>query len=190
MIGKRTSLSLVVIALLPAVPALAASGTPVLLFQALKAGQWAQLEGTPQKDHTVLCSEAKILAGDFLEEDCHVRGVVRGIDTRRRRIYVHRLGIQPKDQVEYESENGTLNDFPDIKLGMLISVEGTYANDGTFLATELEDESEKLTRKPEWETKIQFVGRVEKLDAVKRTIRLMGTAFVVTDGTRVKSVLK
>src|SRR2546422_9797373 len=39
--------------------------TPEVL-STLKAGKWIQLEGSPQKDGYMLCTEVKLLTGDFL----------------------------------------------------------------------------------------------------------------------------
>jgi hypothetical protein len=182
----RSTHRLTAIALLAATPSLATLPSPTELFHSLKAGQWVQAEGVPQKDQSVLCSEVKILTGDFLEDEWGASGIVRSVDPQKHLVRVHRLAIRPRDQVEYQ----VLKGFSDIKPGVLIDAEGTYMKNGTFLAKELEDESEKLKRKPEWQNKVQFIGRIEKLDSVRRTIVLMGCDFVITDRTRVKSVLK
>src|SRR6266516_4226832 len=60
--------------LLVAAQSLAAPSTPAGLFHLVKVGQWVELEGMPQKDQTVLCSEVKILTGDFLEDDWNATG--------------------------------------------------------------------------------------------------------------------
>ena len=165
---------------------LAITSGPSDLFRVLKEGQWVELEGTPQKDRTALCTEAKILTGDLLEDDWSVVGILRGVDLQKREVVVHSLPIRMRERVEIDSPNGKLDDF---RPGMLISADGTFMKDGSFLAKELEDETRKLQRKPEYHSKIQFVGRIEKLDAARQTLTLMGTTFIVSDRTRVKSVV-
>ncbi len=185
--AQRTTLWLAAVAALAAAPSLAVIGGPTDLFQSLKEGQWVELEGTPQRDRSALCTEAKILTGDLLEDDWSVTGIVRSVDLQKRVVVVHTLPIRMRERVELDSPNGRLNDF---RPGMLISADGTYMKDGSFLAKELEDETQKLERKPQYHTRIQFVGRIEKLNSARQTVTLMGTTFVVNDRTRVKSVVK
>ena len=169
-----------------AMPATAAAMTVAELFGSLKPGQWMALEGTPQANQTVLCNEAKIMTGDLLEDDWAVRAVVKSLDAQKQRVNVHHLAIRMSEDIEYH----VLNKFADIKTGMLIDAGGTFMKDGTFLAKDLEDESEKLKRKPQWQTRIKFTGRVGKVDVTRRRITMMGSDFVLNDQTRVMSIVK
>lgn len=155
----------------------------------LKVGHWIRLEGSVQKDHPVLCSEVRILAGDFLDDDWGVRGVVGSLDPKRRRFTIGPYSIVVSRNAAFENSEGTFNDFPDLRSGMLVEVEGSYRKDGTFLADEV-DEADEVVRKPGFEKHIQIVAKVERVDLAKRQITVMGTLFQVMDETQVKSALR
>lgn len=167
--------------------------TPTPEFLAtLKAGQWIQLEGLPQPGGpTVLCTELKVLTGDFLDDDWELRGLVRNVDPRVKEFYVSRyhVRLRPTD-VEYDDPTGRFKSFADVKAGCLVKLEGTYMKDGSFLAKEVNDESDKLPKKPGIEKKIQVVGKIESVSPSRRTVTALGSTFVVNDKTKLKSVIK
>src|SRR5438093_9560923 len=99
----------------------------------LKPGQWMRVKGQVQRDLSVLCTEAKIMSGDFLDDDWSVTGVVRGIDPNKQEIAIHRYAVRLKDRAEFESADESFKEFGDVKPGMFVQVEGTYLKDGTFL---------------------------------------------------------
>jgi len=160
------------------------------IMSTLKPGQWVQLEGAIQRDLSVLCSEVQILTGDFLDDDWGVSAVVRNIDRMKQEAQILRLPIKFKKDTEFQSDAGVFKSLADVKVGMLIELEGTYLKDGTFLTKEIENESAKLEKKPKLKDEIQAVGKVEKVDAAKRTITLMGITFQITDKTEGKSAVK
>jgi len=161
------------------------------IMATLKPGQWVQLEGSLQKDFSVLCNEVQILTGDFLDDDWSVSAVVRNVDRMKQEAQILRLPIKFKKDAEFQNKSaGVFKSLADVKAGMLIELEGTYLKDGTFLAKEIENESAKLEKKPKLKDEIQAVGKVEKVDAAKRTITLMGITFQITDKTEGKSAVK
>lgn len=159
-------------------------------FADIKVGRWIQLEGVPQKDQTLWCAEVKVLTGDFLDDDWRIRGVVQSVDPRAHKFTIARFLVQPKNDVDYDDKSGAIKSFDDLKIGQLVEVEGTYMKGGTFLAKEIENQFDKLTRKPGIERKIRVAGKVEKVDAAKRSITMMSATFLVTERTQFKSVLK
>ena len=163
--------------------------TPEFL-SSLKAGQWIQLEGTPQSDGSVLCTEVKLLTGDFLDDDWELRGPVLGVDAKTRRFMVGRYRVRLTDEVEFDDPAGKFQSFDDLRAGMLVRIEGTYTKDGAFLAKEVNDESGKLRKKPGIEKRVQIVGKIERVNLTKRSINAMGTAFLVDANTKLKSVIK
>lgn len=191
---RRRLFAAVVVALLLG---LAGSGTaqikqltPEKVLASLKPGQWVQLEGVIQRGFTLDCSEVQILTGDFLDDDWGLTGVVRTIDKMQREARILSLPVKFDKDTEFENNTGKFGGFADLKVGMLVELEGTYLKDGTFLAKEVEDESAKMAKKPKMKNEIQAMGKVEKVDVVKRTITLMGVAFQLSDKTECKSAIK
>jgi hypothetical protein len=164
--------------------------TAAKVLETLKPGQWVQLEGVIQKNSSVECSEVQILTGDFLDDDWSLSAVIHSLDKMSRQAKIMNLLINFQKDAEYENDAGTFRSFADLKVGMLVELEGTYLKDGTFLAKEVEDESAKLAEKPRLKDEIQVEGKVEKVDVDKRVITLMGIPFQLTDKTRYKSAIK
>jgi hypothetical protein len=97
------------------------------------------------------------------------------------------LPVKIKEDAEYQAG---LKSFSDIKAGMYLDVDGTYLKDGTFLAKQVEDESIKLTEKPETANEVDIKGKIEKVDTANNTVTIMGIAVRVTDKTKSRSVIK
>ena len=169
------------------------SPTPAFLTT-LKHGQWIQLEGIPQKDLSVICTEVKVLTGDFLDDDWELRGMVHDLDPAAHEFSVGRYRVHLKAGVEYDDDDdddaGKFKSFSDLHPGRFVKVEGTYLKDGTFLAKEINDESGKVVRKPGIEQSIKIVGKIETVNPTRLTIAAMGSRFLVDDKTKLKSVIK
>ena len=157
---------------------------------ALKPGQWVELEGNVQQDFSVLCTEIKLLTGDLLEDDWKLTGIIRSVNKGKQVIEILRLPIKIQPETEFEDDDGKMKSFTDVKTNMLVQVEGTYLKDGTLLAKEIDNESAKLTEKPQAKDKIKARGKVEKIDSTKRTITIMGVTFQLTDGTQSMSAIR
>ena len=160
------------------------------IFRTLKQGQWVQLEGVLQKDKTVLCTKVKILTGDFQDDDWEIAGIVERIDFKKKEFRLSGIQIQVQDDAEYENDEGTFKNFSDLKRGMLVEVEGISLKNGAFLAAEIEDKSAELKEDPEKKYEIEIEGKVEKLNAKKRTITISGVVFQLTEQTKAKSVIE
>ena len=161
------------------------------LFSALKPGQWIQLEGVPQRDGSVLCTEVKIITGDFMDDDWELRAVVRRVDPTTRQFAVGRYPIRLKETTEFDDDGvGKLKGFSDLRVGMLVQVEGTYMRDGSFLCDDVNDEGARRVKKPDIDGKVQIQGKIERVDPARRSITAMGTPFVVSGNTKVKSAIK
>ena len=163
---------------------------PDQMLPTLKVGQWFKMEGVVQKDATVLCTDVKILTGDFLDDDWGISAVVRNINREKQTFEIVNLPVKTQTDTEYENDEGTFSRFTDLRPGMLLDVEGTFLKDGTFLATEVEDESAKLKEEPDLKNEIEAVGKAEKIDVAKRTITVMGIVFRISDQTEFKSAVK
>jgi len=163
--------------------------TPEILAMA-KVGQWIKIEGIVQKDGSVFCHEVEFLTGDFLDDDWEFTGIVQKVDLKENVFFVVRRPVKPGKEVEYDSKKSKFDSFDDVKPGMLVDLEGTYLKDGTFLAKEIENESEKLTIEPELKDEVQMLGRIGNVDARQQHIIVMGVPFKLTERTKGKSVIK
>ncbi len=164
-------------------------GMKIDVFKTLKAGQWVQLEGVPQKDLTVLATEIKLLTGDFKDDDWEILGTVRAVYRERKEFEILRLKIKSDDKTDFETKDakGVFKSFADLKAGMMVEIEGSYLKDGTFMAEEVQDET---ASKADEAGTVTFVGKVDKFNPLHRTVTVMGTTFTITDKTQAKSSLK
>lgn len=159
------------------------------LFKTLKPGQWIQIEGVPQRDMSVQATEVKVLTGDFQEDDWEIFGAVRNVNRGTKDFEILSVKIKTGDDTDFQvkDKNRKFTKFEDLQAGMLVEIEGSFLKDGTFMAEEVQDETAK---KAEEANSVTFVGKTEKVDAVRRTITLMGVTFIVNDQTRVRSAIK
>jgi hypothetical protein len=165
--------------------------TPKEIVAALKPGQWVKVDGTVRSDSSIMCDEIKILIGDFLDDDWSLKGIVQKLDQENRKLEILRLSIKIDEDARFESdEDKGFAGIADLKVGMFLEVGGTYLKDGTFLAVEIDDKSERLEENPELKNVIQAEGKVEKIDAANHSFALMGAKFQVTASTKSRSVIK
>lgn len=166
--------------------------TPAEIMAALKPGQWVQMEGIVQRDFTVLTKDIKSLTGDFLETDWSITAPVRDVDPAKKEFKVLLLPIKTQQDTEYENKinANAFASFNDLKAGMLVEADGSYLKDGTFLTHEIEDVSAELAAEPGLENQVEAIGKVQKLDASKRTVTVMGITFHVVGETELKSAVK
>lgn len=160
------------------------------VFNLVKIGGWVQISGVPQKDMTVMATKVKVLTGDFMDDDWQVFGKVRGVVASKKQFKIATVKVRSVDDTDYESDfDGDFKGFTDIRSGMLVEAEGTFLKDGTFLAEEIQDET-KNPKKAKSPNEIKFKGRVQNLDAEKKTITLMGVTFKLNDQTKLRSAVK
>lgn len=165
--------------------------TPNEMVAALKPGQWVKVKGTVRSDSAITCNEMRILIGNFLDDDWSIIGVVRKIDQENRKLEILRLPIKIDEDAKFESdEDKNFAGIADLKVGMFLEIGGTYLKDGTFLAGEIDDKSERLEEEPELKHEIRAEGKVERVDAANHRFILMGMAFQVTASTSSRSVIK
>jgi hypothetical protein len=152
------------------------------ILAAAKPGQWVQMEGIVQKDFSVLCTDVKILTGDIPANKWSLEGFPRNIDPAQNEFKMLLVPVKTLDTTEFKSKsNLAFKSFVELKPDMLVEVDGIYQKDGAFLAVEIEDKSEKLVAKPYLQNMIEAYGKVEKVDAARRTMIVMGVTFQLTD---------
>ena len=157
--------------------------TVAQMFGMAKPGQWIRIEGTPQKDQTVLCTKVKILTGVVKDSAWTIRGRLSSIDAAKRQLTIGRYRVRLTEKPKYGSTTSAVKGLSDLKPAMLLKVEGIYSNDGGFVARKVNDESGQITGKPGIERQILVQGKIQRADAAKKTIGLMATTFVVTSRT-------
>ena len=156
----------------------------------LESGQWVQLEGILQKDKTVLCTEVKILTGDFQDDDWEFVGIVGNVDSKKKKFQLSGVQVQVQADAEYETDEGIFKSFSDIKPGMMLEVEGVSPQNGIFMAVEIEDITAELKEEPEKRNEMEIEGKIGSVDAKKQTITISGIVFQLTEQTKAKSVVK
>ena len=158
------------------------------IIKSLKPGQWVQLDGAIQKDLTILTKKVKFITGDFQDDDWEIKAPLRRIvDPSKRQFEVLRLAVAMAEGADYENDAGTLKSFGDLKVGMLVELEGTFLKDGSFLAEEVQQE---LDFEPQEINEIKAVGKVERVNPANSTVVLMGITFQISPSTTSKSVIK
>ena len=157
---------------------------------ALRAGQWVQLDGMLQPDSTALCTEVRLLIGDFLDDDWALKGTIQAVDASRRQITIAGTRIQLVKNAIFDDFGPGFRGVPDLRPGMLVEVGGTYKPQGWFLAKELDDESGDSGRTPWPRGRITVVGRIARADQSPRRIHAMGFSFQLTDTTRLRTVIE
>ncbi len=167
----------------------ARNGRKVDVLASLKTGQWIRIEGVLLKDRSVQCTEIKILTGDFLDDDWALTGQIDEINARTRSLSIGPISIQVAQDAAIEGLNGRAQSLAAIRRGMIVEVDGTYLKDRTFLAMDVDDESDEI-KYPAGEQHLRVVGKVEATDPGRRRIHAMGLTFILTDDTQMKSVIR
>jgi len=166
------------------------SRTAASTLASLRAGQWVELEGTVQATSPLLCTEVKQLAGDFLDDDYSITGVVTAVDASKREFAIRGCRIRVTDRTIYGNDEGNLRGFSDLRPGLLVDVEGTFLQSLTLVAAEVDDESSEMALKPRLKDQVEVVGKLEQVDVRKRVVTVMGITFQITDKTKLRSVLR
>jgi uncharacterized protein DUF5666 len=163
------------------------AGDPVA---SLKPGHWVQLEGPLEADSAASCDELRILTGDFVDDDWALRGYAQSVDTLKNEITIAGIRAQVSENTAFDSPNPDFRGLADLTPGLLVEIEGTYLKNRRFLAHEVDDETDEMSRHPWPRNRIRIVARVEKLDPRRRLVTAMGFVFQLTDKTRVRSVIE
>lgn len=160
------------------------------IISTFKVGQWLKIQGLPQADQSVSVGKIKLVTGDFKDTDWQVFGPARALDKEKKEFMILSLRIKAAEDAEYGTNalNVEVKSFADLKPGMLIEAEGTFLKDGTFLATDIKDET--ASTDAEDADEVEFFGKIEKIDTLKRTLTILGVTFHITDATKLKTALK
>ena len=141
------------------------------------------------KDRTVQCTELKVLTGDFLDDDWALTGRINEVDVRARSLSIGPITIHVAEDAAIEGVNGRAQTFAGIRRGMIVEVDGTYLKNRTFLAMDVDDESDEIVYPP-GEQRLRVVGKVETADPGRKRLQAMGLIFILSDNTQMKSIIR
>jgi hypothetical protein len=161
--------------------------TPAEIMAKAKPGQWVEIDGVIQKEPSALALEIEFRAGDFMDDDWRLLAKVREVTPTKNEFQVLWVPVKVTKETELDD---ALQSLDDIKPGMLVKLEGTFTNDGVFLAKEIDDRAKKLKAEPQFDRMLEVVGKVSQVDAAKRIITVMGIQFHITEETEGKSLIK
>ena len=165
------------------------NGTATHPLARLRVGHWVQLEGMAQGTGPVLCNEARSLAGDFLDDDYALKGLIKAVDLARQEFTIGACRIRVTRNTTYENPGGTIRSIMDMRPGMVVDVEGVLLEDGHLLAAEVDDESDEIAWNPKVRDEIEVIGKIEHVDPRRRVVRVMGIEFLINARTRLLSAI-
>ena len=168
----------------------AAAATVADPLATFKSGQWIKLLASAPGASPAPCTQLKLLTGDFLDDDWALRGTVKTVGPERREFTIGECRVQVTDNTTYDSPNRNFEGYSDLRPGSYVEVEGTFLKNRTFLAAEVDDESDELARQPKMKDQIEMVGRLERVDPRRGIITIMGCDFQVTSRTQLRSVIR
>ena len=163
--------------------------TPSEILATAKPGRWVEIDAVIRKDQSVLALEIEFRAGDFMDDDWRFLAKVRTVNPAKKELQVFSVPVQIAKDTEFDEDEG-IRSLDDVKPEMLVKIEGTYMNDGIFLAKEVDNRTKKLKAEPEFDRTLEVLGKVGQVDEAKRTITVMGIQFQITEETEGKSLIK
>lgn len=160
------------------------NGNEQIFLMNLKIGDWVKFEGTVQKDSTILLTEIKVILGELEDDDWEISGIVSRVVPEDKKIFILHLPIIFDKDTKYRYKNA-IKSFSDIERGTYVELEGSFLNDGTFLAVEIGEEKVSEDEKDvvEWKGKVQFV------NPEKNAFTILGHTAILTPETKIKSYI-
>jgi hypothetical protein len=122
--------------------------TTTEILAALKPGQWAQLEGIVRPDRSIQCTQVKLLTGERLDNDWSITGIAGKVSREKQEVEIFRLPVKVQPETVFKEKVGTFKSFADVKPKIIVQAEGTYLQDGTFLARQLKNKSPEPAENP------------------------------------------
>jgi hypothetical protein len=191
---SRLSLGLLTVAFALVAPVVARTqpaqvGAAARHLAGLREGAWIQLQGVYVQGTTIACTEMRQLAGDYLDDDWALKGVVTSIHPGRQEFVIGTSRVRVRESTTYDNPRGGFTRFADVRKGMLLEVEGAFLQGGVLLAAEVDDESDELTGRPKLKDQVEVVGKITRVDPRRRTITIMGLEFRINDATKLRSAI-
>jgi hypothetical protein len=154
-------------------------------FTAIKPGQWVKIKGVMHQDTALTATEIKILTGEIKEDDWQISAPLRRIvDQSNKQLEVFGMQVNMQSNATYDSRDKSLESFDNLKPGMQLEIEGTYAS-GAFKVREVQLETAGTSQEIG-----KLMGKVGSVDAAQKTITLMNIPCLISDQTKVRSGAK
>jgi len=157
-------------------------------FPRLREGIWVEVEGALVAERLVEATEIKIFDGEL--DEWQIETYVASVDVERGTLMTT-LGVPvlttPKTLMKGPKKKDRIT-FAFVGVDDKVEVEGKPQRDGSMVADEVEIEKSKK-RKPDLvpSNEHEIRARIEKVDAAKLQIVLMGFTVQLTDLTRNKT---
>jgi hypothetical protein len=148
----------------------------------LKVGEWVTFKGTVQSDSTILVHEIKVIYGEVEDDDWEISGVVSSVVPEEKKIFVLLLPVTFDKDTEYEK---ALESFSDINSGSYVEIEGSFLQDGTFLAAEIGTENLKKDE----ENMVEWKGKVQTVHPESNSFTILQHTVILTPETKIKSLI-
>lgn len=161
--------------------------TPAEIFANVKVGQWIEIEGAVQPDQSVTAVEIEFRTGDLMDDDWQLQAKVKSVAPEKSEFQVFSVPVRATKDTEFDDDLGGVND---LKPEMSVKLEGTYLNEGIFLAKEVDIRTRKRRAEPRTVEKVEVVGKVAQIDEAKQVITVMGIRFHINEQTEGKSLIK
>lgn len=148
----------------------------------LKTGEWVKFEGTVQEDSTILLKEIKVIYGEFENDDWELSGVIRSVVPEEKMVFMLLLPIKFDKDSKYKKD---IKSFSDIQPGTYVEIEGSFLEDGTFLAVEIEPENIKNDE----ENTVEWTGKVQSVNPESNSFTILGHTVILMPETKIKSLI-
>jgi hypothetical protein len=148
----------------------------------LKVDDWVKFKGTVQSDTTIILHQIKVIYGEVEADDCEVSGTVGSVVAEEKKIFILFLPVKFDKDTEYEK---AFKSFSDIEPGIYVEIEGSFLQDGTFLAAEISTEKPKRDE----ENMVEWKGKVQSVHPESNSFVILGHTVSLTPETKIKSLI-
>jgi len=157
-------------------------------FPRLRQGMWVEIEGALVSERFIDATKIKILDGEL--DEWQIETYVATVNYEKGTVMTT-MGVPVLTTIKTQMKGPKKKDritFAYVSIEDKVEVEGKPQRDGSMVANEFEIEKSKR-RKPDLVPKNEHEirGRIEKVDAEKRQIVLMGFTVQLSDQTRNKT---
>lgn len=150
----------------------------------LKIGDWVKLEGKVQADSTILLTKVKVVLGEMEDDDWEISGTVSRVVAADRKIFILHLPILIDNDTKFGYKNA-LKTFSDIQPGVYVEIEGSFLNDGTFLAMQIGEENVDENERD----MVEWKGQVQSINPAENAFTILGHTAILTPETKIKSYI-
>ena len=149
-----------------------------LTFAQLKVGDFVRVEGTLQKDGSVLAREIEVLSLGIAPPEAELEGIIDRINAAQKSLTVSGHTVVTNSDTRIRRGDETIA-FADLKVGDRVHVRGTLQKDGSILAS-------KIKVAPGFVARVELEGIIEKIDAPQATLTVSSLTVRTDSQTRLE----